>query len=78
MSEWIPVKKRLPKTHKRVDIWMHITPSFLSMGMGDSFRVTEVWREDGKWFHYHKGTVAELNAWYITHWMNMPRPPADE
>lgn len=61
-----------------VDLWMHITPSPLSMGMSDSFRVADCWRDEaGKWVHNFEGKVATLNDWYITHWMPSPEGPKE-
>lgn len=74
-TDWIPISKRLPKDYRKVDIWMCIQPSLRSMGWGDSFRQTEVWREDGKWVHHSEGKKLELYAPYVTHWMPQPRPP---
>jgi hypothetical protein len=59
-----------------VDLWMTVHASPMSFGMSDSFRVTDCWRDDaGKWVHDFRGEVAELNAWYITHWMLPPASP---
>lgn len=40
---------------EKVNIWLTIHASPMSMGMGDSFEVPEAWRINGKWFHIHKG-----------------------
>ena len=76
-NDWRSAKilPRNTSEDRPVDIWMHITPSPLSMGMGDSWRVVDCWVQDGKWVHRHKGEVAELNADYITHWMRQPKSP---
>lgn len=75
MNNWISIRKRVPEPGRRVDIWMEIYASPRSFGMGDSFRVIEAWRENGKWFHRHEGKVKELYNDYVTHWMPMPKAP---
>lgn len=70
--------KRLPRQTSEsnpVDIWMRVTPSPLSMGIGDAWRIVDCWLNGGKWFHVHEGKVKELNADYITHWIRPPKPP---
>lgn len=53
---------------EKVNIWMTIYPSPRSMGMGDAYEVSEAWRENGIWFHVHRGKKAELYDDYVTHW----------
>lgn len=72
---WRPIKTfRSPDRHE-VDLWMYISPSPMSFGMGDSFRVVDAYRIDGKWFHRQGYKEMELDAHYITHWMPRPAPP---
>ena len=59
----------------QVDLWMRVHASPRSFGMGDAFRVTNCWKEAGKWFHIHNSRPAELFSEYITHWMPTPEPP---
>jgi hypothetical protein len=79
---WVSVEERLPKDYERVDIWLHVTPSLRTFGMGDSWREVECWRENGMWFHYDKMAheqeryKAQLETAYITHWRPLPAPPA--
>lgn len=61
-----------------VDLWLSWGASALTMGMGDSFRVIDCWRNEGKWFHKHNGKDAELRTEYITHWMPRPSGPSGE
>lgn len=53
---------------QKINVWLTIYPSPLSMGMGDAFEVPEAWRENGKWFHVHKGRSMEIRGNYVTHW----------
>jgi hypothetical protein len=77
MSEWISVKDRLPDDRLEVDVWILITPSPSSFGMGDSWRIPNAYRLKGKWVHLHKCEEAELRGEYITHWIPVPEPPID-
>lgn len=74
MESWRKITK-LPKDHVHVDVWMRWGASPMTMGMADSFRQVDVFRQDGKWVHYYKGEVAELKSDYITHWMPIPKEP---
>ncbi len=66
-----------PKDGTKVDLWMEIYASPMSMGWSDEFRVPEAWFEGGRWFHHREsGAKSELEIRYITHWMPMPDSPA--
>jgi hypothetical protein len=75
---WKPISTA-PKDVQRydpVDLWMTVYPSPASMGISDAFRITDCWKgPEGKWTHDYKGSPAELNQLYITHWMPLPKPP---
>jgi hypothetical protein len=58
---------KLPDREK-VNIWLTIHASTLSMGMGDAFEVPECWKSNGKWFHVHQGKEMEIDSRYVTHW----------
>jgi hypothetical protein len=77
VSEWISVKKRLPKDYKEVDVWFDVTASPRSYGMADRWREPNAYRQNGKWVHRFKGEIAELNSDYITHWICIPTPPVE-
>ncbi len=62
-----------PKDGSKFDAWMDIPASPLSMGWADSFRVPDVWFQDGEFVH--DGGPAALRLEYITHWMPLPPPP---
>lgn len=91
---WQPIKTA-PKTFlHEIDLWLVIHPSARSMGMGDSFRVTDAFwmdeqpkeyrahslRDDYRagWFHHDHGKQRRLDDDYITHWMPIPEALNDE
>ena len=65
-----------PKDGTKIDLWLNIHASPMSMGFSDSFRVIDCWFREGKWFHWQdmKGDM-ELRSEYITHWMPIAPPP---
>lgn len=69
---WQSIETCTVEDYERVDLWMNVHASPRSMGMADTFRVTNAYRKDGKWFD-DKG---ELYSPYITHWMPIPPPPS--
>lgn len=76
---WKPIETFEGADREEVDLWMHIYASPRSMGWSDSFRVTDAYRIDGKWFHCRGrfgGDEKQLEASYITHWMPLPNPPS--
>lgn len=78
MEQWKQIKTYRGRSYPgvgMVDLWMQWGAWPSTMGMADAFRVPDCWKKDGKWFHYNKGDVAELNIEYITHWMPTPKPP---
>ncbi len=77
MSEWrlISNPPRNTDEDNPVDLWIHVNPSPLSMGMGDSWRIPDCWRVGGKWVHRHKNEIKELAVHYLTHWIRPPKPP---
>ena len=80
-GDWRPINKfkagknPLPR---RVDVWLSVHASPRSMGMSDSFRVTDAYRKNGKWCHMEGTAECELFADYITHFMERPRGPSGE
>lgn len=62
-----------PRDGTVIDVWLEISASPLSMGMGDSFGVPDAWFQDGKWVHMYRGKKTALDNWYITHWR--PKSP---
>lgn len=52
---------------ERVTLWLSISPSPMSMGMGDAFAVPDCWREGGAWVHEYRGRPTELASHYVTH-----------
>lgn len=77
-SQWRPIKTFRGRDYHEVDLWLRICASPMSMGMADSFRVVEAYKVDGKWFHRdptRNFQEAELNSYYITHWMPIPKGP---
>ena len=78
MSSWRPIKTFRGPNRREVDVWMHIYASPRSMGMSDSFRVTNAYKVNGKWFHLFNGKEEELYSDYITHWMPIPKPPSNK
>lgn len=76
MPGWEPIETA-PKDGTKVDLWMRIDASPMSMGWSDEFRVPEAWFEVDRWFHYReRGAKSELLTRYITHWMPLRDPPA--
>ncbi len=76
MRGWEPIKTA-PRDGTKVDLWMKIDASPMSMGWSDEFRVPEAWFEVDRWFHYReRGAKSELLTRYITHWRPLPDPPA--
>lgn len=76
MRGWEPIKTA-PRDGTKVDLWMKIDASPMSMGWSDEFRVPEAWFEVDRWFHYReRGAKSELLTRYITHWMPLHDPPA--
>lgn len=76
MPGWEPIETA-PRDGTKVDLWMRIDASLMSMGWSDEFRLPEAWFEGGRWFHHREsGVKSELEIRYITHWMPMPDSPA--
>jgi hypothetical protein len=76
MPGWQPISSA-PRDGTKVDLWLRIDASPMSMGWSDEFRVPEAWFEGGRWFHYREsGAKSELETRYITHWRPLPDPPA--
>lgn len=71
---WVSVEDQLPNPGRRVDLWLYIYASPLSMGMSDAFKVADAWRKGGEWWHIHKGRETRLEASYVTHWSTIPSP----
>ena len=79
MSEWIQIDEYGDDILERVDLWLSWGASPLTMGISDSFRVTDCWRQpDGEWVHIHDGGIKELNRDFITHFMRRPAGPDGE
>lgn len=74
-TPWRPIKSCRIADGVEVDIWMKVYASPMSFGMGDSFRVVDAYRKDGKWFHRHEFQEKELRSDLITHWMPIPKDP---
>lgn len=75
---WRPIGTFRRRDRENVDLWLVIHPSPMSMGWGDSFRVPDAYRKDGRWFHMYGTPVpaeTEIDMQYVTHWMPIPRPP---
>lgn len=88
---WRPIKTAKHEMFTEIDLWIVIYPSARSMGLGDSFRVTDAfwmdeqpmeYRKDSLrddwhegWFHNDGGRTKRLNEEYITHWMPIPKGP---
>lgn len=68
--------KSAPRDGTVIDVWLDISPSPLSMGIGDSFGVPDAWFADGMWVHTYRGKPTELRSDYITHWRAKPKPEA--
>lgn len=91
---WQPIKTAPKQFLHDVDLWMIVHASPLSMGIGDSFRVTDAYwmdeqpeeyrdparRDDWRagWFHSQGFKHRRLNDDYITHWMPIPEAPNDQ
>jgi len=76
MPGWEPIASA-PRDGTKVDLWLRIEASPMSMGWSDEFRVPEAWFEVDRWFHYREsGAKSELLTRYITHWMPMPGSPS--
>ena len=71
-ATWRPLDTCDVEDRVRVDLWFNVRASPRSMGLADAWRVTDAWRQDGKWFDED----GELEARYITHWMPLPGVPA--
>jgi len=50
---------KLPDREK-VNIWLTVSASPRSFGIGDAWEVPEAWRVKGKWFHIHNGKEMEI------------------
>lgn len=65
---WQPISRFKGDDTERVTLWLAISASPMSFGMGDSFAVADCWRDgDGTWMHTYKGAPAELRREYVTH-----------
>ncbi len=83
---WKPIATA-PKDGTKVDIWMQVNASPMSMGLSDSFRVvecawseSEVAKEGPGWYHYDQSKSYDfrrLQDRYITHWMLTPDAPKE-
>ena len=51
---------------EKVNIWVNTSSS--GMAIRDAWEVPEAWREDGKWFHIHRGKPMEIHRHMVTHW----------
>lgn len=71
---WQSIEECSVVDYERVDLWMNIHASPCSFGIADTFRVTNAYRKDGKWFD----ADGELYLRYITHWMPIPVSPSHE
>lgn len=77
-TEWRKIGSA-PCDGSHVDLWLRISASPMSFGMGDSFRVPDAWFENGKWVHRYNGKTTELVTHYVTHWLMVRAPHrADE
>jgi hypothetical protein len=75
MSKWKLIRTFNKADREEVDVWLTVNPSPRSFGMGDAWRVVDVYKADGKWLHIHNGSEKEISADYVTHWMEKPLPP---
>jgi hypothetical protein len=75
---WKPIARFRKGDFVKCDLWMQWGASPLTMGMGDSFRVSDAYRRDGKWYHRESYQEKELNADYITHYAERPVGPNGE
>jgi hypothetical protein len=74
-DQWRPIATAEKCPFAEIDVWLEIPSSLMTMGFGDSFRVTDVWFHDGKWVHMHGNVMKPLRTEYITHWMPRPEGP---
>lgn len=79
MTDWQPIETA-PKDDftEKVDLWLQIAASALSLGWSDSFRVVDAFRREGKWVHIQRGEFKEINSTLITHWALRPKGPNGE
>lgn len=68
MLDWSQIKDA-PRDGTKIDVWINIYPSARSMGFSDQFREPNIWFEDGKWVHLHRGEIKEIHSDIITHWV---------
>lgn len=76
-NAWRPIESYTGEWPERVDVWLHIYASPRSMGWADSFRVTDAYKRDRKWFHNHGGKEMELYRDYVGHWRPLSPPPTE-
>lgn len=72
--------KSAPRDGTKIDLYLHIYASPRSMGMSDSFWVSECWWKDGQWVHQHRGKDEPLYTDYVSGWLPAgdPKPDGDD
>lgn len=66
MNEWISVKDRLPEDGQRILVHLDL-----------DIEICYFSKEDG-WKNMDGGDWYEIDSKYVTHWMTLPKPPAED